>query len=129
MQPTVLVVDDEPALRSVTARALSEDGFLVSTAANASEAWTTVRAATRPFDLIVVDAFMPGEGGIELLHRIRANDARQRFLLITGRLERESAVELPADVPVLLKPFTPDDIVKAALAALQNTNGDSPVSQ
>lgn len=127
MQPTVLVVDDEPALRAVTTRALEEDGFTVTTAADASDAWMKILEAEQPYDLIVVDAFMPGGGGTALVHRTRERLPSQRFLLITGRIDRDPSIGLPQDVPVLLKPFTPDGIVHAAFAALQSVGGISPV--
>ena len=127
MQPTVLIVDDEPGLRKVIARALGEDGFVVATATDASDAWVKILEAEQPFDLIVVDAFMPGGGGTALVHRVRERVPNQRFLFITGRVDRDPSLGLPRDVPVLLKPFRPNGIVQAALSALQSAEGNSPV--
>ncbi len=118
MRPTVLVVDDEPALRELMARSLVVEGFDVVTAADARDAWALIDRPGESFGLIIVDAFMPGGSGTALVHRTREHYPRQRFLLVTGRVDRDPAIGLPANVPVLLKPFTPCDIVQAARSAI-----------
>ena len=62
--PTILLVEDDAGLRTLTARALGENGFQVRPAASAPEMWIAFDAG--PVDLVLLDIMLPGTSGIDL---------------------------------------------------------------
>ena len=65
---SVLVVEDEPPIRTMLAQYLGRQGYEVATASDGREALGVLRS--RSFDLVMSDVRMPGMDGIELLHEI-----------------------------------------------------------
>jgi DNA-binding response OmpR family regulator len=57
--PRILVVDDDPSIRLLCARALSRAGYVVLEAAGSSEAMSLYAARTEPIDLLLIDLFLP----------------------------------------------------------------------
>ena len=107
---TVLVVEDEPPLRSVIVRALRSHGYRVLDVGSGAEALQLLgREGTPPVDLLLTDVVMPGIGGPELAGRARALRPGLRALFMSGyspeQLSRESM--LAAGDQLLQKPFTP----------------------
>jgi EAL domain-containing protein (putative c-di-GMP-specific phosphodiesterase class I)/CheY-like chemotaxis protein len=88
---TILVVDDEDALRRAFARTLEDAGFEVAQAGTGKEALKLLEA-TR-FDTIVSDITMPGMTGIELLRAVRQRDHDVPMILVTGNPSVDSATE------------------------------------
>ncbi len=80
----VLVVDDDDRLRGLLQRYLSDQGFMVTTAADAASAEGHLE--TLQFDLIVLDVMMPGESGVAFTRRLRARSSIP-ILLLTARSE------------------------------------------
>ena len=78
----VLVVDDEPAVRQVLAAAIGKAGYVVETAASASEALARLDKA--PFDVVLSDVFMPVTDGIELLKQARVRGHAATFIMVTA---------------------------------------------
>lgn len=109
----VLVVDDEPQIRTVTAEYLRGDGHAVVTASNRTEALEHVRLA--PFDLAVIDRAMPGGSGDELAREIQAVAPSTRVLMLTGfGTIMNVTEEIPAGVDLVLsKPVTVDQLRRA----------------
>lgn len=107
---TVLVIDDERAMRDACCQALGRDGYRTETAENAETGLQKARQ-TKP-DVVLVDLKMPGMGGIELLEKIRDIDAHIVSIVITGYATIESAVEAMKRnaYDFLPKPFTPDHL-------------------
>ncbi|HEX5319671.1 MAG TPA: response regulator transcription factor [Stellaceae bacterium] len=109
-EPHLLVVDDDPRLLELLRRYLSDNGFRVTTAADAREARANL--ASFAFDLVVLDVMMPGESGLDLtraLHRER----EVPVLLLTARAEPEDRIhglEQGAD-DFVAKPFEPRELV------------------
>jgi PAS domain S-box-containing protein len=89
---TVLVVEDDDAVRSVIRRMLARNGYRVLEAVNGAEAlrlWRARRgngsaAAGEHIDLVLVDAVMPVMGGREVIEQLRADDPEARVVLMTG---------------------------------------------
>lgn len=81
--PHVLVIDDDERLRALLRRYLSDNGFMVTTAADAAEARSTLE--TLVFDLLVVDVMMPGEDGLALTRALRADGNVVPVLMLTVR--------------------------------------------
>ncbi|MDX2194444.1 MAG: response regulator [Gemmatimonadales bacterium] len=106
---TVLIVEDEPAVRHVTRRTLEADGFRVLEAGDGREALAVLESLPAPPDAIVCDIFMPEMGGHELARRLEVRWPRLPVLLISGYTEDERARRgaAPRGVEVLQKPFPP----------------------
>jgi EAL domain-containing protein (putative c-di-GMP-specific phosphodiesterase class I) len=88
--PAILVVDDEPVVLDVLARALA-DGFEVTTSADGIEAVKHIEEGG--FAAVVSDVNMPGMNGIELLRAVREHDPDLPVLLVTGQPSWEGAAQ------------------------------------
>jgi DNA-binding NtrC family response regulator len=91
MASRILVVDDEPSIRTVLKAHLARDGYHVDTATDGAQAID--RLAGDPFDLVISDLRMPGVGGLELLAHVRANHPGLPLIVITAHGTVDSAVE------------------------------------
>jgi len=122
-EPHLLVVDDDARLRELLRRYLSDNGFRVTTAADAPEA--RGHLASFAFDLIVLDVMLPGESGLDLTRELRgpigAKDGGPTngrlgqipILLLTAMADpddRVNGLEEGAD-DYLAKPFEPRELV------------------
>jgi signal transduction histidine kinase/CheY-like chemotaxis protein len=118
--PRVLVVDDEPTLRTVQGRLLSGAGIEVVLAATGAEAREVL--AREHFDLVISDLRMPGEmDGRELLAWLEETHPAlaARALLLTGDVNGVASVALPVPAErVLTKPFNNADYVRRVRRAL-----------
>src|SRR5262245_52420419 len=90
-RPSILVVDDDPSFRNVLDMRLQQWGYRVRVAQDAREAEDIVRE-WRP-DLVVSDVVMPEASGLELLGRLRRDDATRPVILLTAHGTVEMAVE------------------------------------
>ena len=116
---TLLVVEDEDALRRAFARILEGAGYTVVQAADGMLAVEAVMQ--QQFDLILTDITMPGMTGIQLLRQVREHDPDVPVVLITANPDVESAalaVELRA-LKYLIKPIAPDDLIAMADQAVK----------
>jgi len=122
----ILVVDDDRRLRELLRKYLSDNGYLVATAADAAEARS--RMAGLAFDLIVLDVMMPGEDGMALTRSLRAEDNRVPILLLTARGEvddRITGLEAGAD-DYLSKPFEPRELLLRVGSILRRAPREEP---
>ncbi len=105
---TVLVVEDEEALRNVTARMLSRNGYAVLTAQDGTEAIEIVNRHDGPIDLLVSDVVMPRMLGPEVADRITRLQPGVRVLFMSGYAQPVlgSQGTLESDVELLEKPFS-----------------------
>jgi len=108
--PTVLLVDDEPAIQHAFRRALRDPSLTVTTAGTAAEAVAAVAAA--PPDVIVLDVHLPDASGLETYRRLRRQDARVPVILITGHGTTDLAIEAMKEgaFDFLLKPLELADV-------------------
>ena len=97
----ILVVDDDPEVRHVTASFLSDFGYTETEAKDGRTALAMMEEGDG-FDLVVADLAMPGMTGVELAAAIRSRFEGVPVLLLTGHAE---AVPIPDDLPVMQKPF------------------------
>jgi signal transduction histidine kinase len=115
----ILVIDDEVGMREGCRRALTPHGFRVTTAEHGAEGLQTL--AERTFDLVLLDAMMPGMSGLELLERVQAHDPDTVCVMITGY----ATVDLAAQAmkkgaqDFLPKPFTSDELLTAVHRGLE----------
>lgn len=87
----VLLVDDDPTLRTITARVLTKAGLTVHAVAGGEPALALLQRGQR-FDVIISDLLMPGMSGTELLPRIRQLDLDVPVIVLTGNGSLESAI-------------------------------------
>jgi two-component system, OmpR family, response regulator MprA len=125
----VLIVDDEPAVRSSLSRALELKGYGIGTAADGGHALALARH-TR-FDAVVLDVMMPGIDGIEVCRRLRHAGNDTPILMLTARDaigDRVAGLDAGAD-DYLVKPFALEELLARLRALLRrNTeNGERPV--
>jgi two-component system nitrogen regulation response regulator NtrX len=90
MRPTVLVVDDEPGVRSALGGVLRDEGYVVE-AVESGEACLE-RLARSTYDLIVLDVWLPGIDGLTTLQRLRERQVDAQVVVISGHGNIESAV-------------------------------------
>ena len=108
--PHILVVDDDMRLRALLKKFLTENGYMVTTAADAAEARRQI--GSLQFDLLVVDVMMPGEDGLSLTRGIR-QDSNVPILMLTAMGEsadRIHGLEMGVD-DYMAKPFEPKELV------------------
>src|SRR5438270_4924188 len=89
---SALVIDDEPGVRFLARVVLEADRFAVAEAEDAAAARDHVRAAVRPFDLILLDVSLPDATGADLLPELRRLSPGSRVLVISGMPEDEAGV-------------------------------------
>ncbi|MCW5632183.1 MAG: sigma-54-dependent Fis family transcriptional regulator [Rubrivivax sp.] len=89
--PRLLVVDDEPDLRTLYELTLLREGYDVECAGSIDEAWTML--AERPYQLVITDMRLPDGTGLDLLHRMEAAGRGEKAMVITAYASPENAVE------------------------------------
>lgn len=117
--PHVLVVDDDERLRDLLSRFLADNGFLVTTAEDAAQAWDILLHLD--YDLIILDVMMPGEDGVSLTRRLKRSSIETPVLLLTALGETENRIaglEAGAD-DYLPKPFEPRELLLRMHAILR----------
>jgi two-component system cell cycle sensor histidine kinase/response regulator CckA len=116
---TILLVEDEDAVRAFAARALTQRGYTVVEAASGVEALEQV-AAHPDIDLIVSDVVMPEMDGPTMLRHLREQGANKPIIFVSGYAEDAFARNLPEgeDFGFLPKPFTLKQLVEAVKQAL-----------
>jgi CheY-like chemotaxis protein len=117
MSPRILVVDDEPALCELVARMLRAEGYEVVKACDGQAGWELVGIAAESFDLVVTDSRMPGLGGIEFIHRLRAHNPTLPIIHISGS-HINTIYDLPSDVRTLFKPFDLPQLIPSVRSLL-----------
>jgi DNA-binding NtrC family response regulator len=118
--PTILIVDDDAAVRGILYDLLSEK-YECNTASMAEEALQYLEV--EKYDAIVTDLAMPGLTGIELLKRVQQTDMETPVILISGRgaeQDPEDLIELGAFAYVT-KPFNLDEIEEVVERAVGQT--------
>jgi CheY-like chemotaxis protein len=119
---TILVVDDDDAVRAVATRILTRAGYSVLGAASPKEAEVVWNAHIGPIHLLMTDLMMPGMNGSDMATRLLESRKDVRVLYTSG-YTNETVVRrglLVADKPFLAKPFTIDDVIQKVRDALAN---------
>ena len=116
---TILVVEDDEAVRGTAVRALRRAGYGVLQAATGPEALRVASEHPGDIDLLLSDVVLPGMNGRELAERLASARPCVRVLFVSGYAGEEPGRTADAE-PVRTKPYTPDDLVawvEQALAA------------
>src|SRR5213594_3063713 len=90
MKPTILIVDDEPGVRSALSGVLSDEGYNVEAVASGEACLD--RVVRGGVDLIVLDVWLPGMDGLATLARMRERQVDSQVVIISGHGNIESAV-------------------------------------
>lgn len=114
-RPRVLVVEDEPQIRAIAARALTSAGFDVMQAANGALGLASVKAQEMPFDVIVTDVVMPELSGPEMARAVRKLHPTLGLVFMSGYPEAMHSAHSGefAGAAFLAKPFTPQCLIDA----------------
>jgi two-component system, OmpR family, response regulator len=123
----VLVVDDDPSIRQTIVNYLSDYEIQVTALASGREIADVT--AREMIDLIILDLKMPGEDGMDIARRIRA-DSNIPIIMLTGRKEeadRVMALELGAD-DYLTKPFSPRELLARIRSLLRRSRAQETVA-
>jgi len=121
---TILVVDDEDMLLSMTETILSDYGYKILTANSGTKALAVLSRDDVKVDMVVTDLVMPGMGGRELVERIRQLAPRVKILCTSGYVMPADKMGGPA---YLQKPFTSDDLLAKVKRVLSKPGG-GPIS-
>jgi CheY-like chemotaxis protein len=113
---TILLVEDESAVRAVTRAILEEDGHQVLEAEDGDAALALARTRSG-IDAVLTDLVMPRRGGLSLAKELRMSRPELPVLMMSGHLPR-SDVPLPA--PLVRKPFTRDELTTAVNSLLES---------
>jgi len=118
---TVLLVEDDPILRSVTRRTLAENGYKVLEAATDSEALLIAEERQKgKIDLILADIVLPGMNGFDLAERVAVSNPGIARVYISGYTDPAviKAEFIKPESPLVQKPYTTDALLLGLRAAL-----------
>ena len=121
---SILIVDDEPAVRRLLRRAVEEEGFEVGEAASAGAARAELERRT--FDLVTLDLGLPHEGGLSLARELRASSDIP-IIIISGKddvVDRVLGLEIGAD-DYVTKPFHVREVVARIRSVLRRQSSAS----
>jgi len=110
---TILVAEDELAVRQLARVVLEEDGYRVLMASNGQEALDLFRGEKGGIDLVLSDVTMPVMGGQELLEKLLKENPGLKFVFMSGytsKIPEQLKARDHGDLPFLTKPFDPDHL-------------------
>lgn len=125
MQKRILIVDDDQRLRELLVRYLSEQGFEVHSAGDASAMDNML--AENKYHLMVLDLMLPGEDGLAICRRLRGSNNNMPIIMLTARgdeVDRIVGLEMGAD-DYLPKPFNPRELLARINAVLRRHGAKS----
>ena len=114
---SILVVEDEAGLRLTLSDRLTNEGYLVETAANGDQGLALARAGA--YDLLILDVMLPGKSGFEICEELREQGSTAAILMLTARgltVDKVQGFKLGAD-DYLVKPFETAELL-ARIGAL-----------
>ncbi len=121
---TILLVEDEPLVRSLLRRTLRHQGYQVLEAANGEEALQLFGQHDGEIDMLLTDIMMPGMSGIEVATRVRSRNAWLPVLFISGYAKEAIRVDgamLP-NTRFLGKPFLPNELLTSVRETLDSAS-------
>jgi two-component system, cell cycle sensor histidine kinase and response regulator CckA len=121
--PSILVIDDQPTVRRMAHRLLTEWGFRVFEAESGEEGMEVLDTAKSGIQLVMVDIVMPFADGVQVTKRIRERWPQQKILYMSAHpaevLMEYGLTQL--DAPFLAKPFTRDELLAKVSDGLAQT--------
>src|SRR6185369_7297494 len=128
MLPSILIIEDEPAIADTLVYALKTEGFAPEWCATGRAGLAAL--AAKSFALVVLDVGLPDGSGFDVCKAIRAHSAVP-VMFLTARnteLDRVLGLELGGD-DYLVKPFSPRELTARVKAILRRTNGGAKLNQ
>jgi DNA-binding response OmpR family regulator len=125
----ILIVDDDPSICLTLSLALGESGYEVEAVQNGESAFATIEH--RKFAMVLLDLWMPGMDGLEVLRRIKIIAPQIRVIMMTAHGGIESAVEAMklGAVDFIQKPFTPLEIRSLVESVVQREALDDSMAK
>ena len=125
---TVLVVEDDPAVRSLAILVLSQAGYTIVQAGDGLAGLELFRQRPGDFDVVLLDLTMPRLNGLEVLGELRQLRPDIRVVLMTGYNTSDLASQpsAPSVSTLLQKPFSPEALLQAIRNALDGTRRATP---
>ena len=129
-QETILLVDDEEALRVAARRMLQRAGFTVLQASDGADALRVMAEHAGPVHALVTDVVMPGVGGPELVRRLREVRPDLPTLFISGYTEEGVRTQgaLHPDAAFLEKPFSPEELIRKVREVMAMPGAKAPAN-
>lgn len=123
---TVLIVDDEHAIRDMVVMALEKEGFICIEASDAHKADSIIKQAVP--DILLLDWMMPGLSGVDFTRKLRRSESTQSMpiIMLTAKTEEEDLIkglENGAD-DYITKPFSPRALIARIHALLRRSSDD-----
>jgi two-component system cell cycle sensor histidine kinase/response regulator CckA len=116
---TILVAEDEEAIRNLIENVLSDRGYRIITATNGAEALDLVRAHAETIDLVITDVVMPRVSGPELVERLQADQLGMKVIFMSGYAKQGSLAAIEdAKVEILEKPFSTQTLLASVRRVL-----------
>ncbi len=122
---TILLVEDEEAVRRVTVRLLEAEGYRIVAACDANDAHRQLESHPEPIDLLLTDVMLPGVGGRELAEQVSRLRPGIRVLYASGYTDDAILAHglLEHDVALLEKPFTRESLTRKVREVLDAPSG------
>src|SRR5215471_17022350 len=123
MSLRILVIEDEAAIADFLVRGLREEGFTVEHAADGESGWHALQGG--PWDVVLLDWWLPGPDGLALLRRLRQVDRATPVLFLTARdavSDRVRGLDAGAD-DYLSKPFAFEELLARVRALVRRRDG------
>jgi CheY-like chemotaxis protein len=115
---TILLVEDEPAVRALLGEVLQEAGYRVREAGSAREAEAAF-ATGEGIDLVLTDVVLPDRNGRELFESLAARRPALRVLFMSGYTDDEVLRQgLPEGIPLVRKPMRPEELLRMVRGAI-----------
>ena len=121
---TILLVDDDPLIRGLGQELLEHLGYKVETAGDGSEALKKFQGMER-VDLVLLDYFLPGQNGCEVLKEFKLLDKRARVLVASGFLSSQDMASLKQEgaLGMINKPYRLQELQHRIKAVLGGQSG------
>jgi len=122
---TILVVEDQPALRRTLKMVLERSGYRVEVAEDGKAGLEALQSRGNEIDLVLSDLVMPRMGGVELYRSLRREGRAVPVIMASGYAGKSAAglAELDPDVPVLKKPWKPRELLRLIREILDRGRG------
>jgi PAS domain S-box-containing protein len=125
-EETILVVEDEASVRTLTRRILEKNGCRVLEARSGADGLDVSERHPGPIDLVISDVVMPELNGPEMIERIAKKRPESKFLYMSGYTEEATLSALDPEIPFLNKPFTAKELLQKVREVLNPEWEDEP---
>lgn len=126
MKPRILVVEDEPAMRTGLEDNLQFEGYEVTLAEDGDKGWNLLQA--NEYDVVLLDIMMPGKSGYDVCRLMRSQQIMTPVIMLSARgeeIDKVLGLELGAD-DYLTKPFGVRELMARVKAMLRRSKRDQP---